>query len=258
MNNYLLGALGFSLLVNILMFLIAFKLQTDKFTDISYSLSFILLAGYGLATCHATGFHLLIFGLISIWALRLGSFLLYRVWKKGKDARFDEMRTNFWKFGRFWLLQGLAVWVILIPALLALHYHFAHLTVLGVFGVILWITGLLIESIADWQKYKFSVNLKNKGKWIESGLWKYSRHPNYLGEMKVWIGVYLIVFNSLTTKSQLVGLISPLFIVGLLMFVSGIPILEKNADKRWGKDKSYVAYKARTSVLFLLPNKRIK
>ncbi len=256
MASYLIGALGFSLLINILMFLVAFKLQTDKFTDISYSLSFIILVIYGLSTCHATGFHLLIVSLVTIWALRLGSFLLYRVWKKGKDARFDDMRTSFWQFGRFWVLQGLAVWVILIPALLALHYHFAHLTNLSIFGVVVWLIGLVIEAIADWQKYKFSTSPKNKGKWIESGLWKYSRHPNYLGEMKVWSGVYLVAFSSLTPRAQLVGLVSPLFIIVLLLFVSGIPILEKNADKKWGSDKGYKAYKARTSVLFLLPNKK--
>ena len=256
MTNFLLTALAVSLILNLSLFLVAFRFQTDRLTDASYGITFIILAIYGFVTCHATKFHLLILWMVIIWAVRLSGFLLYRIWQKKKDARFDEMRHSFWLFGRFWLMQGLAVWVILIAGLLGLHLHVSVSGKLAATGFLIWSTGLIIESIADIQKYRFSINTKPHDPWIATGLWKYSRHPNYLGEIMVWVGMYALVFESLSTMGRLVGLVSPLFIIILLLFVSGIPILEKSADKRWGKLKEYKAYKARTSVLLLLPNKK--
>ncbi len=116
-----------------------------------------------------------------------------------------------------------------------------------------WTVGLIIETIADVQKIQFKNNPANKGKWIESGIWRYSRHPNYFGEIVVWIGVYIVAATSLPFVQAAIGLISPLFIIVLLLFVSGIPILEKSADKRWGNDPAYKKYKKRTSLLIPLP-----
>jgi steroid 5-alpha reductase family enzyme len=256
MTSYLLGALWISLLINLCLFLVAFRFKTDRLTDISYALTFVLLSSYGLFSCHPTTYHLVLFALVCLWAARLGGFLLYRVWKKKKDKRFDEMRNSFWKFGRFWLGQGLTVWVVLLPALMALHWHNAMLGKFSWLEIGLWLGGLAIEAVADWQKYKFSTQNSNKGTWIQEGLWKYSRHPNYLGEIMVWVGIYLFTFNALSVKGRLVGLISPLFIIAILLCVTGIPILEKSADARWGKDKKYQDYKHRTSILFILPRKK--
>jgi len=124
------------------------------------------------------------------------------------------------------------------------------------FGLIIWAFGLAIESIADIQKYRFNQNKKNKDKFINTGLWKYSRHPNYVGEILCWIGIYIFTFPSLSTFQQIIALASPLFIVILLLFVTGLPPLEKSADNKWGKQQDYKEYKRRTSILIpWLPKK---
>ena len=106
-----------------------------------------------------------------------------------------------------------------------------------------------MESIADHQKYRFRDDPKNKNKWITHGLWQYSRHPNYFGEILVWTGIYLFAFPHLPYNHRLLGIISPLYIFCLLYFVSGVPMLERSANKRWGKDPAYQAYKKKTKVL---------
>jgi steroid 5-alpha reductase family enzyme len=256
MYTYLLIALGVSLLINALMFLVAFRRRTDKLTDASYAVSFIALAFYALARGPLTAYRFVLFALITIWAVRLGGFLLFRVWKTGRDSRFDKMRGNFWQFGKFWVSQGLAVWVILIPTLLALRQDDAALSGIAVIGAAVWFAGFCIEATADIQKYTFSQKPANKNKWIDSGIWRLSRHPNYFGEITVWIGVYLYAASVLQMPELWVGLSSPLFIATLLLFISGIPILEKSADQRWGKDPDYKLYKKRTSILIPLPKKK--
>jgi steroid 5-alpha reductase family enzyme len=191
MTSYLLTTLGVSFGINLLMFLIAFRYKTDKLTDISYAVSFVTLAIFGLASTSFTGYRLLLFLAVTVWAVRLGSFLLYRVWKKGKDGRFDEMRNSFWKFGRFWVGQALAVWVILIPSLLALKHGMSpRISLLLVLALAVWLVGVIIEGTSDLQKYRFSQVPGNHGHWIQNGLWNYSRHPNYLGEIMVWLAIY--------------------------------------------------------------------
>lgn len=123
-------------------------------------------------------------------------------------------------------------------------------------GLAIFIVGLAIETMADLQKSKFRNDVNNKGKWINSGLWRYSRHPNYFGEIIVWIGFYVFALQSLDLNSALIALVSPVFISLLLVFVSGIPLLEKSADKKWGNDKEYLDYKRKTSILLLLPNRK--
>jgi len=122
-------------------------------------------------------------------------------------------------------------------------------------GVVLWLIGLVVEAVADWQKFQFIQNKKNKDKWIQSGIWKYSRHPNYFGEIMVWFGVYVFVVSGLTGSEQLFAMASPLFITFLLLFVSGVPLLEKSADAKWGKEPAYKKYKKSTSILLPLPPK---
>jgi steroid 5-alpha reductase family enzyme len=251
----LLILLGVALGINLVMFVVAFTFQTDKLTDISYALTFIVLALYGLFAHDASTTKTLGTALVCVWAIRLGSFLLYRIRKTGKDSRFDDIRGNFSKFLQFWVLQGLSVWVILIPLLLLLSTKRTSFTILSVVGLLIWGAGLVIETTADLQKYRFTSNPASKGQWIDEGIWKYSRHPNYFGEISVWVGVYLFAVSSLSNIQVLVALVSPLFIASLLLFVSGIPKLEKSADERWGADKRYQEYKRRTSLLFLSPKK---
>lgn len=245
-----------SVLFNIILFLIAFKLQSDKLTDISYALTFMMIAGAAYLLNEKTIYSTVILLMVFVWAIRIGGFLLYRVIKAGKDSRFDSMRSSFVKFGQFWLLQGISVWVLMISVVLAIYSNFDKFEILTFVGIGIFLLGLTIETIADLQKTKFHNDLSNKGKWISVGLWRYSRHPNYFGEILVWIGFYFFAIQSLDLNMALVALVGPIFISLLLIFVSGIPLLEKSADKKWGSDKKYLEYKHRTSVLILLPNRK--
>lgn len=245
----LLESLLFAVGLNLAMFMPAYLLKTDKLTDISYSVTFIALAIIGLLR-YGTANGALILGLMVIlWGVRLGSFLFWRINKTGKDNRFDKMRSKFASFLGFWLLQGITVPLVLIPVSLAFTNQATELGWLGLLGIVIWAKGLTIEAIADWQKAKFKQNPANRGKWIASGLWHYSRHPNYFGEILVWIGVYITAFNMLSGAEKIIGLASPLYIGGLLIFVSGIPLLEKVADKRWGNSPTYQHYKQSTPLL---------
>lgn len=246
--SQLIVTLVVSLAINLSMFLVAFWRRSDKLTDISYAVTFATIAIWSFVTSSREWYHTLLMALVVVWATRLGGFLLYRVIKKGKDARFDGMRESFTKFGKFWLGQAITVWVMMIPSVFAFNANPSRNWIVPI-GVAVWAIGLVCETIADLQKMAFSNNPANKDKWIDTGIWHYSRHPNYFGEILVWVGVYLYTLASLPLLPAVIGLVSPAFIIILLLFISGIPILEKSADKRWGNDPKYQAYKKRTSIL---------
>lgn len=253
---YILTALSVSLAINVVLFFVAYRYRTDKLTDISYAVTFVVLALFGVWYAGFTIFNGLLLVMIVAWATRLGGFLLYRVSKTGRDTRFDDIRGDFWKFGKFWVGQGLSVWTVMLAALLAMTEMPAGISVVAWLGVVCWLVGLGLEAVADIQKFRFTSDPLNKNKWIQSGVWRYSRHPNYLGEMLVWIGVFIYASTVLSPLGTLIAAVSPLFIVCLLLFVSGLPILEKSADKRWGSDPTYRDYKAKTSILIPWPPKR--
>ena len=252
----LLPVFAISLGLNLIGFIIAYFFTTDKLTDLSYALTFagttLLLYVRGVRKIsfnHRLG----TLAMILLWAFRLGTFLFKRILKQKKDGRFDKMRANFLRFGGFWLLQGLSVPIILMPITIFLTVveqdnGFVY-PIVGYIGAVIALFGLLIEHLADQQKYAFKQEVLNKNKWIMHGLWHYSRHPNYLGEMTFWIGIYIAVFPYFTTFQAIIAALSPLYITFLLSFVSGIPILEYRADERWGDQKAYQAYKKKTSIL---------
>jgi len=241
--------LVFAVGLNLLLFLPAYFFKTDKLTDVSYGATFASLAVLAFFLNSQDGLKAVLLLMILLWAARLGGFLFLRISKIKRDKRFDGIRENFSRFFTFWGLQGISVWIILLPSLFFFQLSKTSLSALSLFGLAVWVLGLSMETVADWQKFKFKQNPKNAGNWIEQGLWKYSRHPNYFGEILNWLGIYLFVFGSLSVFGGLVGFLSPLYISFLLIFVSGIPKLEKEADKRWGGDKNYLSYKKRTSVL---------
>lgn len=245
-----------AIVFNLVMFLFAFRAKTDKLTDISYAATFIFLALYGLLSHTASAYSVLVASMVITWAVRLGTFLLVRIAHMGRDVRFDGIRESFVKFGKFWLGQGVSVPIILLPAAFLFAADHPTLSVLTYTGFAVWLIGLTIEATADLQKYRFNNNPANKGHWIESGIWRYSRHPNYLGEILIWIGLYVAVLPAISGWLRVVGLASPLYIASLLLFISGIPPLEKSADKRWGQDAAYQNYKRRTSLLLLWPPKK--
>lgn len=253
MERIILVSLAGALAINLVLFLIAFWRQSDKLTDISYALSFLTLDVIALANAKEPGvFAWVLFLLVACWASRLGGFLLMRVLKVGKDRRFDDLRGSFTRFGKFWLGQAVTAWVLMLPVTIA-QYRGGSLRLLAYIGIAIWLIGFAAEAAADYQKYRFRENYKNKDRWIETGVWKYSRHPNYFGEIAVWSGVYIYCFGALDTIGRIVGLGSPALITLVLVFVSGVPILEKSADARWGKLQAYKDYKARTRLLLPLP-----
>lgn len=237
------------MVVNAVLFGVAYARQSDKLTDFSYALSFIVVAVSALLLSpHYSLLLGIVVAMVLLWAVRLGGFLVLRIRKSGKDTRFDGIREKFFKFLKFWLGQGIVAWFLLLPVLFLTQKE-GIWNWLTMAGIVIWLGGLILETVADGQKYAFNQNPKNKGNWIENGVWRYSRHPNYFGEICIWIGMYVAVYSSLDTIEQLVGFISPLMIYLTLRFVSGVPPLERSAEKRWGKNLNYQRYKKRTNLL---------
>ena len=253
---YALGvALAF--LIQWLAFIPAWVNRTEKFYDLTGSITYLtvtvtalLLSPGADARAWLSG------GLVTVWAVRLGSFLFLRIRAAGEDRRFREIKQSFGRFLLTWTLQGLWVAFSLAAALAAITSTLRRdLDLFAVMGTVIWLTGFLIEVIADRQKSAFNAMPGNKGKFIQSGLWSWSRHPNYFGEIVLWIGVTVIALPILQGW-QWVTLISPVFIVILLTRISGVPLLESRADQKWGGEAEYESYKARTSILVPLPPKK--
>jgi steroid 5-alpha reductase family enzyme len=188
--------------------------------------------------------------LVSIWALRLASFLFRRIRRRGVDERFDAIKPSFTRFLMAWTLQGLRVFLTLAAAIAAMtSAQPALLGAIGFVGMAVWAVGFGIEVVSDRQKQAFRQDPGNSDRFITSGLWAWSRHPNYFGEVVLWLGIALISLPALSGW-QYVTLISPLFVYFLLTRVSGIPILEARARERWGDDPDFQAYRDKTPVLF--------
>lgn len=241
---------GLIFVIQWIAFVPAYRQQDEKFFDLTGSGTYIgatILALLLNPLRDARSF--LVAALVIIWALRLGSFLYRRVHKAGKDGRFDELKPLFWRFLNVWTIQ--ALWVTFTSATALVVLTTTNRRALGIFaviGVLLWVIGIVIEVVADMQKSRFRTIPANKDQFIQSGLWRYSRHPNYLGEIILWIGTAVIALPILQGW-QWVALISPLFVTLLLTRGTGIPLLERRADAKWDGQAAYEAYKARTPVL---------
>ncbi|MCI0475246.1 MAG: DUF1295 domain-containing protein [Anaerolineales bacterium] len=243
-------AVGLAFALQWLVFIPSYLRQTEKFFDLTGSITYISVTTLALLfspTMDARA--ILLWALVLIWAVRLGTFLFRRIQKAGKDDRFDELKPSFIRFLNVWTIQGLWVTFTAAAALVAITTATRkELDVFALVGLIVWVFGFAIEVIADAQKNRFSANPGNKGKFIQTGLWSRSRHPNYFGEIVLWIGVAVIALPVLQGW-QWVALISPVFVTLLLTRVSGVPLLETKADKKWGGQPEYEAYKKRTPVL---------
>lgn len=233
-----------------LAFIPAYLFQTEKFFDLTGSITYISVSIIAyLLNPLKDARALLILVLVVIWAIRLGSFLFIRIKKAGKDTRFDELKTSLLRFLNVWTLQGLWVTFTLSAALVV--FTTAASKPIGFFaisGIIVWAVGFAFEAIADSQKKRFREDTDNEGKFIQSGLWARSRHPNYFGEIVLWLGIAIIALPVLKGW-QWVSMISPVFVTILLTRISGIPILEKQADEKWGGQEDYEEYKKNTPVL---------
>jgi len=237
-------------------FIPSYAKRYEGLFDLTGSLTYITVTILAvLSSGAADGRSILLLILVLIWAGRLGSYLFMRIRKAGKDARFDELKTSFPRFLNTWTLQGLWVSLTLAAALAAITTETrAPLGGFALVGVLVWALGFGLEATADLQKSRFRADPANKGRFIHTGLWSWSRHPNYFGEITLWVGVAIIALPVLQGWGW-VTLISPVFVALLLTRVSGVPLLEKRADEKWGGQPDYEAYKASTSVLIPLPPK---
>jgi steroid 5-alpha reductase family enzyme len=254
-------------LIQALFFLLAYILQTDIFTDFVYGLTFIIVALFFLFLNRSfTITQITLFLMIFSWGARLGVYLFIRILKTKKDERFNQIRKSVFKLAGFWTLQAVTIFIIMLPSLIVLtkndsltQAYFliqdkSFFYVILILGFLIWLTGFLIETIADWQKFKFKSKPENKGKWTNKGLFKYSRFPNYFGEMLCWWGIYIYTLPFLKGFEYLT-IISPIYITVLLKYVSGIPILEKKHEEKYGNKKEFQKYKNKTSLLVPLPPK---
>lgn len=238
----------------LLFFVITALLKFDKVTDFAGSTNFIILAVLTLVLKGTWHFRQVVLSFLVVsWGLRLGLFLLLRILQWGEDRRFDEMRSNLGKLAVFWIFQAVWVWTVSLPVTVVNGIdRDPSVQAADIIGWIMWSVGVSVEATADQQKLTFKNAPENRGKWCNVGLWNISRHPNYFGEILLWWGIFVASAPVLEGAEWLV-ILGPIFLTLLLLFVSGIPLLEQSADKKFGNVAAYRAYKRTTSPLIPLP-----
>ena len=243
----------YAFLIQWALFIPAYIFQTEKFYDLSGSFTYIFVicyVSYGFYLENGINIGNIILGsAIIIWAIRLGSFLFIRIHNAGEDKRFRSIKPSATRFFMTWTLQGMWVSICSACALTAISTSKGvEVNSLLYVGLAFFLIGFLIEVVADSQKSKFRSNPENKNKFINTGLWSLSRHPNYLGEITLWLGITIMSISSLSGW-QFVTLISPIFTYILLVYVSGVRLLEASGRKKWGYLESYQDYLKKTPSL---------
>ena len=256
-NGYpiLFICLVISFVLHWIAFIPSYMAKTEKFYDIVGTVAYLsVLAAASYLTVISSNNNLqlrsiIAISLVFIWALRLGVFLFIRVLRVGEDRRFREVKQNFSKFLVWWSVSALWVFLTAANALTMIINNVSSTDDLYFyFGLLLWLIGFSFEVIADEQKRRFKSDKNNKDAFISSGLWRFSRHPNYFGEILLWVGMAVIALPTLIGW-QYVTLISPIFIYLLLTRVSGVNLLEERADQKWGGTEEYDSYVDRTPEL---------
>ncbi|MEX1279620.1 MAG: DUF1295 domain-containing protein [Acidimicrobiia bacterium] len=240
--------------INWLVFIPSYAAKTEDFYDLTGSFTYISVTVLALVLSGDLDARAIVIGaMVLVWAVRLGTFLFRRVRRSGGDDRFDQIKVDFLRFLMTWTLQGL--WVLLTAAAaLAVITGEAREPIgwVAIVGFAVWVAGFTIEVVADRQKSAFKADPANEGRFINTGLWAWSRHPNYFGEITLWTGIAIAAIPVLSGWRWVV-LISPIFVYLLITRVSGVPMLEKKADNRWGGQEDYERYKANTPELVLRP-----
>ena len=238
--------------IQVIAFIPAMILRTERFFDLTGSLTFFVIsAALLLLTPMPDARSWILAAMVMLWAVRLGSFLAMRVHKAGSDGRFDEIKGSPLRFLQVWVIQGAWVSLTAAAAWIAISTDAGSRAPIGwltVVGIIVWVVGMVIEIVADAQKSAFRADPSNRHEFIRTGLWSRSRHPNYFGEIVIWVGVFLTAAPVLAGW-QWIALLSPLFVILLLTRVSGIPLLEARAEKKWGDRADYIEYRENTPAL---------
>ena len=228
--------------------------KSERYYDLTGGLTYLTVVGFtlwaGSQSESPSARELIVSLLVVIWALRLSSFLYLRIHRTGKDGRFDRLKTSPIRFLVPWTIQGLWVFLTTI-VVIVINSQAGSAPELGIWdaiGLLIWLLGFSIEVIADNQKSVFNANSENQGKWIDSGLWSYSRHPNYLGEIMLWTGIACFGISCFSGMERLAW-ISPIFIYLLLTKISGVPILDRRGLEKWGDQPEYHKYREETPTL---------
>lgn len=231
-------------------FIPSYLLKTEKFYDLTGSLTYISMILFALIKMDRYDIRSLVLtALVLLWAFRLGLYLFKRILTAGQDTRFKDIKQSAIRFLLAWTLQALWISFTAGAAFAAItSAHEVQMNIFDMVGIVVWLIGFGFEAIADLQKSKFNANPQNRGKFINIGLWSISRHPNYFGEIVIWIGIAIISFQALE-GARYITLLSPVFVALLITQISGLPILEKLADERWGGQAEYEEYKQKTPVL---------
>ncbi|MCX6732482.1 MAG: DUF1295 domain-containing protein [Candidatus Roizmanbacteria bacterium] len=253
--------MNFYLLIALLLFgymtvwyVVGLILKRNDVADIAWGLGFVIFCWISLFISEITVRGILVSALVTVWGVRLASHIYLRNRNKPEDYRYQTWR-NEWKnfylrsYLQIYLLQGLFLYFIALPFLFINKSAVSGITILDIVGILIWFIGFYFESVGDSQLKQFVSNPENKGKIMDQGLWRYSRHPNYFGEVTQWWGIFII---ALSVPFGYLTVIGPLTITILILFISGIPLLEKKREGRVDWEK----YKKQTSIFFPLPPKK--
>ena len=245
-----------------ILFVVATIIKDNSILDIAWGPSFIVTAWLVLLINAIAGPEDVVIGarqylvaaLVTVWGLRLGIRIFRRNQGRGEDPRYVKFREEWGKyfvlrsFFQIFILQGVLLLVISLPVVRAITAPDAPFGIMDLLGAAIWLMGFLFEAVADWQLLQFKKVPDSKGRIIMTGLWQYSRHPNYFGEVTLWWGIYLI---ALAVPGGWMTVIGPMTITALILGVSGIPMLEK----KYEGNREFDEYKRRTSAFFPLPPK---
>ena len=250
MNDMIIYSFLLIMIYMTVFYVIAIIKKDNSIIDYAWGIGFIVVTAYGVFS--DTAIHIrqwLLFAMITIWGIRLALYIFIRNKGKGEDFRYAKWRKDWGKFFyirsffQVFMLQGILLIIIASPILLINTSTNQELQVLDFIGVFVWAIGMFFEGVSDYQMHVFKKDQRNEGRIINIGLWKYSRHPNYFGEVMVWWGIFLV---SLQVSHGIYGIIGPLVITLLLLKVSGIPMLEKKYDN----NPAYKEYKKVTNSFF--------
>ncbi len=254
-SDIVMQAVMLAFLIQWVAYIPAYIFQTEKFYDLTGSLSYLTVIWFVfISSNNLSGLNiqnLIVVTLISIWAIRLGTFLFGRIHKDGEDKRFRTIKTSASQFFMTWTLQGMWVSICTMCAITAISSSQGIIAnALFYLGLAFFIVGFAIEVVSDQQKSAFRAVPENKEKFITSGLWSKSQHPNYFGEILLWSAIALLSISSLN-GTQYLTLISPIFTYVLLVYISGVRMLDDMGNKKWGHLEEYKEYKRNTPTLFL-------
>ncbi|OWA51109.1 hypothetical protein BV898_15608 [Hypsibius exemplaris] len=253
--------------MQIFFFIIAAVMKFDKVTDLAGGANFVVLAVLSfLLSQYYHARQIAVTLMVAIWGARLAAYCLYRIMKIGSDERFNGIRESLPKFAIFWVFQAVWVFSVSLPMLLVNSPHWGSPsipvpefgTVADIVGTIMWIVGFLIEAVADHQKFLFRMNPLHNGRFCDAGLWSWTRHANYFGDILLWFGIFTIQTSIMDPRNpdhrwMRVGIISPLITMLLLLFFSGMPKLERGSDEKYGDLPEYQDYKNSVSPLIPMP-----